>query len=142
MIRIPNLTSLKLSEIFNVKFNGKNVDFSYISLNSKEKNKEGFCFFAINGEKFNGADFINESVDNGAKVVVTQEKIESNNAQIIYVNDTKKALGLLAKYLKGNKKTIGITGSNGKTTTKEMLSLIFSEIRYLLCSLAVVLILI
>ena len=89
-------------------------------------------FFALIGEKYNAHDFLFEAVDNGAKGIVVSE--EENLPQvpglnIIKVSDTAKALQDLAKwYISGlSMKKVGITGSNGKTTTKDMLYQICAE---------------
>ena len=88
--------------------------------------KPGDLFFAIKGERLDGHQYITQAMDTGAvgAVISNEYKIESEygNFSIIRVKDTTTALGDLAKYYrqKLSAKIIGITGSNGKTTTKEM----------------------
>ncbi len=90
-------------------------------------------FVAIEGEKFDGHNFVNDAVKNGAiAVVINENKVSSFddiNVPIICVKDTTVALGDIAKAWrkKFNTKIIGITGSAGKTSTKEMLAVILSE---------------
>lgn len=90
---------------------------------------EGSLFVAIRGEKFDGHNFINEAFKKGAAIVITEEEctVDESSAAII-VEDTVKALGELAKnYIKTFDITvIGITGSVGKTTTKEMIAQVLS----------------
>ena len=88
--------------------------------------KPGDLFFALKGERFDGHQFVTHVMNTGAMgaVISNEYKIESEyeNFSIIQVKDTTTALGDLAKYYrqKLSAKIIGITGSNGKTTTKEM----------------------
>ncbi len=90
----------------------------------------GSLFIAVKGERFDGHDFIPEAVARGASgIVVKKSRISEyseNKVIVIGVTDTEIALGFIAgewrKHLKA--KVIGITGSNGKTTTKDMLATI------------------
>ncbi|HSR17590.1 MAG TPA: UDP-N-acetylmuramoyl-tripeptide--D-alanyl-D-alanine ligase, partial [Ignavibacteriaceae bacterium] len=103
-----------------------------VSIDSRSIPKNGL-FIAIKGEKFDGHDFVNYAIENGAEtIMISAEKYEifkKINIPIITVQDTLKALGNVAKIWrhKLNAKIIGITGSTGKTTTKEMLALILNE---------------
>lgn len=85
--------------------------------------KEGFIYFAIIGDNFDGHDFIKMAFEKGALAAVSSNKsldLGANNP-IIYVEDTRQALTDLARYYrkKFDIPIVGITGSNGKTTTKE-----------------------
>lgn len=95
--------------------------FHTISINS-EKIKKNDIFIAIKGLNFDGHDYINEAFKNGAiaAIISDEEKIAKNT---ILVNDTKKSLADIASLIlkKFNPFVIGITGSNGKTTTKEII---------------------
>jgi UDP-N-acetylmuramoyl-tripeptide--D-alanyl-D-alanine ligase len=90
-------------------------------------------FVAIKGEKFDGHDFVYEAIKNGAKAILINKrkfkKFNNINLPVIAVDDTILAFGQLANVWrkKINAKVIGITGSNGKTTTKEILSTLLSE---------------
>jgi len=79
---------------------------------------------------FDGHDYINEAFKNGAiaAIISNEEKISSNT---ILVNDTKKSLADIASLIlkKFNPFVIGITGSNGKTTTKEIIKSILDSNR-------------
>ncbi len=89
--------------------------------------KKDDCYIAIKGEKFDGNDFINQAIDKGATLVLSSRK--SDLQEVISVEDTILALGNIAKnYLKQfDLKKIGVTGSSGKTTTKDMLYYVFNE---------------
>ena len=83
-------------------------------------------FIPICGENFDGHDFIKVAFDKGAVASLTEMKLETSYEKeraVIKVKDTLKALGDIAKYWieKNNIKVIGITGTSGKTTTKELL---------------------
>ena len=84
--------------------------------------KKGCAFVALKGERFDGHDFIQSAVEKGASLVIT-EKEQLLIPQII-VEDTQRALLDLA-YLNRSRfsgMVVGVTGSDGKTTTKEMVS--------------------
>ncbi|HAF08064.1 MAG: UDP-N-acetylmuramoyl-tripeptide--D-alanyl-D-alanine ligase [bacterium] len=91
-----------------------------VSTDSRNISKNSL-FVPIKGEKFDGHDFIKESFQKGAILTLSEKDLK--DLPYIKVNDTTKSLNLLAKeYLKMfNPLKIGITGSNGKTTTKDLL---------------------
>lgn len=83
----------------------------------------GCLFIAIKGENFDGHDFINLAVQNGAHAVMSHKNIECD-VPVIMVEDTSKALLNLAGYYRSrfDIPVVALTGSVGKTTTKEMIS--------------------
>jgi len=87
----------------------------------------GQVFVALVGERFDGHDFIAQACEQGAIAVVVSKQVECACAQIV-VQDTRIALGLIAKAWRQQFSipVIAITGSNGKTSVKEMLSAIMS----------------
>ena len=92
----------------------------------------GMLFIPIRGERFDGHDFIGAVVGNGIRVVVAEQVPQENlpeDCTIITVPDTLRALGDLGLFHRRRfaLTVIGITGSNGKTTTKEMLSTILEQ---------------
>lgn len=105
---------------------GNEFNFSGIEIDSR-KPCTGSLFVAIKGENFNGHDFIQAAADKGAIAAIVDHKVEASIPQIV-VEDCKKSLGLIANAWrkKINPKVIAITGSNGKTTVKEMLGQILS----------------
>jgi UDP-N-acetylmuramoyl-tripeptide--D-alanyl-D-alanine ligase len=84
----------------------------------------GECFIAIRGRNFDGHQFVAEALSKGASLVIAQTAVpvDATRVPIIFVEDTLIALQRLASYnrRKWGKKVIGITGSTGKTTTKEI----------------------
>ena len=101
--------------------------FHAISINSKKIKKDDI-FIAIKGLNFDGHDYINEAFKNGAiaAIISDEEKISKNT---ILVNDTKKSLADISSLflMKFKPFVIGITGSNGKTTTKELVKSILDS---------------
>ena len=94
---------------------------------------EGSLFFARPGEVTDGHLFVDSARDLGAVAAVVDHEVSSNIPQIL-VDDVTAALGRLAKYVLAKIRTsseikvVGITGSNGKTTTKNMLRAILSKV--------------
>lgn len=95
------------------------------------KVKRGSVFVALKGDRLDGHRFVAEAVRRGARCVIVQRRPGRTvkNAAVIQVPDTLKALGDLAHYRREKfaPKVIAVTGSNGKTTTKEMLAAILEE---------------
>tara|TARA_B100001287_G_C22686468_1_gene534023 strand:- start:10850 stop:12109 length:1260 start_codon:yes stop_codon:yes gene_type:complete len=84
---------------------------------------KGGIYFALKGDNFDGNDFANEAIKNGAKYAVIDSPNLSYNKNIIKVQNTLSTLQKLAKYHRDKLRIpiIGITGSNGKTTSKELI---------------------
>ena len=94
--------------------------------------KPGQIFFALKGDKFDGHKFVKKALQNGASAAVVNENFglrPDKQFGIIRVKDSLFALGELARYdrARRNIKTLGITGSVGKTTTKEMAALVLAS---------------
>ena len=101
--------------------------FFGVSTDSRKVNI-GDLFFALSGEKFDGHNFVDATVNAGAVCAVVS-RAPAENIPYILVDDTKKALGALAKnyYSLFPSITVGITGSVGKTTTKEFIAAVLAE---------------
>ena len=86
-------------------------------------------FFALKGENFNGNLFAKEALKSGAKYAVVDEDKFAINENIILVKDVLTTLQELAKFHRNylGVKIIGLTGSNGKTTTKELINTVLSS---------------
>lgn len=103
-----------------------------ISIDSRTT-KPQEAFIAIKGTNFDGHDFVGEAIRRGAKLIITQVSgvryQVSGRVPVIQVKDTVKALGDIARFQrqKLDVDVIAVTGSNGKTTTKEMLSWVLSK---------------
>ncbi|MBE0538914.1 MAG: UDP-N-acetylmuramoyl-tripeptide--D-alanyl-D-alanine ligase [Ignavibacterium sp.] len=104
----------------------------HVSIDSRKIRKNSL-FIAIKGARLDGHTFIDSAVKNGADAVMINDKylrrINDYNITVIKVKDTTIALGEIAKIWRAKLKTkiIGITGSAGKTTTKEILADLLSE---------------
>jgi UDP-N-acetylmuramoyl-tripeptide--D-alanyl-D-alanine ligase len=109
--------------------------FSGVTTDSREV-EPGFLFFALKGKRFDGHEFIKEAIARGGKGAVVERMPDylrwddlPRDVSIILVKDTLFALGELARYVRSldSYKVIAITGSCGKTTTKEMTYQILSK---------------
>ena len=103
-------------------------------------------FIALKGANFDGHDFCQMAIDNGIKGLIINDNFDiqtlknTNNLSIIQVQNTLKTYQEIANYyrkhLKNKTKFIAITGSNGKTTTKEILYLVLKQKYKTQCSLS------
>ncbi|HLV23244.1 MAG TPA: UDP-N-acetylmuramoyl-tripeptide--D-alanyl-D-alanine ligase [Moheibacter sp.] len=87
-------------------------------------------FFALKGDNFNGNKFAQEAIKSGALFAIVDEKeFEDIENDIYYVEDTLNALQKLAQYHREQLKipVIALTGSNGKTTTKELITQVLAK---------------
>jgi len=105
--------------------------FTGVSTDSRNA-KPGNIFFAIRGEKYDGHKFIRDAFSSGASCVVVDERSDSREWRTIpavVVSDTTKALGELARLYrqKFDIPFIAVAGSNGKTTTKEMIAAVLGK---------------
>ena len=103
------------------------------------KIRKGSIFFGIRGNNFNGNDFVIDALKNGSRLAVTDKENPRfiDNPNIIKVPDALIALQELSRFHRknSNAKVIGITGSNGKTTTKELIFKVLSSKFKTICSL-------
>jgi UDP-N-acetylmuramoyl-tripeptide--D-alanyl-D-alanine ligase len=119
---------LKLSEVAEAVGSTVATDGEITEISTDTRTIPSGCLFvAIKGENFDGHDYIESAFEKGAKAVITEKMVEGYNC--IVVDDTRKALLDVARYYrkKFNINLVGITGSVGKTTTKEMVALVLSE---------------
>lgn len=88
----------------------------------------GGLFFALVGVQFDGHDFVQPVLEQGAAAVIVSQKQANNSPQIV-VSDTLKALGDLAHWLRKQvrARVVALTGSSGKTSVKEMTAAILSQ---------------
>lgn len=108
--------------------------FSGVSTDSR-RTKDGELFIALKGERFDGHAFLDDALGKCTGAIVERQNRElRRDRTIIYVKDTLKALQDIARYmrLKRDVPVIAVTGSNGKTTTKELIaSILGSDYRVL-----------
>lgn len=122
------LTFRKLAEITKATLISVNPDADFNSfVTNSGKVKKNSVFWCLKGENYDAHTFLPQVIEKGAKAIIvkqnTVEKLKQKPPHILEVSDTLKALHDLSLYHK-NKfkiKTIAVTGSNGKTTVKEML---------------------
>jgi len=98
-------------------------------LEEKSQTIEQDAFLALKGPNFDGHRFAQQVIEKGCQLLIVEHliaNVDSNKVAQIIVDDTRIALGKIAAYVKQQvaPKTVGITGSSGKTTVKEMLAAI------------------
>jgi len=101
-----------------------------ITQNSKEV-QEGWIFVAIKGSSVDGHQFVKEALERGAFLVFVEKDVGIEDSRIVKVEDTRKVLGELAsqffKEPSHNLKIVGVTGTNGKTTTTHLIESILNK---------------
>ncbi|MDV6344986.1 UDP-N-acetylmuramoyl-tripeptide--D-alanyl-D-alanine ligase [Nitrosomonas sp. Is37] len=113
-------------------WNGENVLFTGVSTDSRTI-KHGDLFVALSGERFDGHQFIASAIDQGAVAVLVGKKTDIGRSLSgfgwIQVSDTRLSLGQLSAYWRTrfSLPLVAVTGSNGKTTVKEMIASIFRK---------------
>lgn len=121
IIKIANETNSKC--IFNSTDENKNLQ---ISTDSREDFNENKLFLAIKGDKFNGNDFALDTYNKGCRFFILSENINMpKDANVVYTDDSVLFFIKLAREYRRrfNIKVVSITGSCGKTTTKELTAL-------------------
>ena len=117
----PKALSEILREKIDISADGVSIDTRTI--------RENEIFIAIRGKRVNGSDFIPLAFKKGAVLAITEDDIESTN--VIKVGNALQTLHRFAKYNRDAQNegmvTIGITGSNGKTTLKEMFARVLPD---------------
>ena len=93
------------------------------------KIRKNSIFFALKGENFNGNKYAKEALKKGARYAIIDEKEYKENQSYILVNDVLKCLQELAQHHREvlNLPILALTGSNGKTTTKELINSVLSQ---------------
>ena len=129
-MRLVNLLKNIKCKVFGSVF----VDVKGLYHNDKEVEKDGL-FFCLNGSNFNGGDYVDSAKRNGAIAVVSDCILEDcEDIVLILVEDVRKTMSLIAKNFYGEPdkklKLIGVTGTNGKTSTTYMISSMLNKLGY------------
>ncbi len=103
------------------------MEIDYITTDSRKS--DGGLFVPIAGERLDGHDFIASAFDTGAVAVITHRDVSFPQKAVIRVKDTLEAFGDIARLYKAKYKipTVAVTGSVGKTTTKDMIAGVLGE---------------
>lgn len=124
----PLFTSRTAAQWCNGEHTGEDVEICSVIIDSRDAVKgEGMMFVALEGENTDGHRFIPSALENGAQCVLCRTAPQGANA--ILTDDPLRALGDIAEGYKRDKNvfTVGITGSVGKTTTKEFAASVFAK---------------
>ncbi len=121
------MISMKLSEVaesLHTAYVGQDTEFVGCNTDSRRMHA-GELFIALKGERFDGHDFIKDACEHGACAAIVEES-DNEMLPMIVVKDTRSAMGTLAQHWRSRFAIplVAITGSNGKTTVKEMLTAI------------------
>ncbi|MBX3709588.1 MAG: UDP-N-acetylmuramoyl-tripeptide--D-alanyl-D-alanine ligase [Gammaproteobacteria bacterium] len=118
------MTLAQTANILGLKAISSDLAFRGISIDTRTL-QSGNLFIAIQGERVDGHDYIEEARKKGAVAAIVNHSIESPLPQLI-VEDTTNALGTIGSVWRDqfNLKIIAVTGSNGKTTLKNMIALV------------------
>ncbi|RJG09428.1 UDP-N-acetylmuramoyl-tripeptide--D-alanyl-D-alanine ligase [Massilia cavernae] len=117
-LMIPSIVKARMTQ---------NASFESVSTDSRTAGP-GALFVALRGETFDGHDFLEEVAGKGVAAVVVEQLPAGLKVPAIVVPDTLTALGQIANFWRANFEipVIGVTGSNGKTTVKEMIAAILA----------------
>lgn len=116
-------------------FGNMNEEVKGICFDSR-KAQPGFLFVAVKGTLSDGHQFIPKAIDLGAHIIVCEKLPDAVNEKLTYVTvkNSAHALGIIASNYYGNPseklKLVGVTGTNGKTTTVTLLYQLFSRMNY------------
>ncbi|MBU2870223.1 UDP-N-acetylmuramoyl-tripeptide--D-alanyl-D-alanine ligase [Colwellia sp. E2M01] len=101
------------------------------SSSHSSSNDQNIAFLALKGPNFDGHRFAEQVVEQGCKLLIVEHELTNiTNTPQLVVDDTRIALGQIGAFVKKqiSPKTVGITGSSGKTTVKEMVAAILSRL--------------
>jgi len=107
-------------------YSGNDIEFHGVSTDTRSV-QSGELFVALQGENFDAHDYIHQAVEAGAVAAIVSQPVQTK-VPCLLVDDTRKALGVLASAWRSsfNLPVVAVTGSNGKTTVKEMIASILN----------------
>jgi UDP-N-acetylmuramoyl-tripeptide--D-alanyl-D-alanine ligase len=116
-----------LSQVLSASLVGEDTEIRALSSDSR-KIEAATLFVALRGERFDGHDFGQTALDNGAVALLVERELPLAIAQLIVPN-SQKAMGIIGAWVRDqvNPVCVALTGSNGKTSVKEMLATILSR---------------
>jgi len=119
----------EVAQALKARANGPDVEFDSVSTDSRNL-PAGALFIALRGERFDGHAFAARALEQGAAAVMVDAASGLDVSPAIVVQDTRLALGQLAAWYRSRMpaRVLAITGSNGKTTVKEMLTSILRKV--------------
>lgn len=115
------------AQLLHTEWNGKDVLFTGVSTDSRTL-EQGNLFVALVGDKYNGNQFVASAIEHGAVAALISQATDNQtlgtDVPLIRVKDTRIGLGQLAAHWRNRfaGPVVGVTGSNGKTTVKEMIA--------------------
>ncbi|MDX2493840.1 MAG: UDP-N-acetylmuramoyl-tripeptide--D-alanyl-D-alanine ligase, partial [Desulfuromusa sp.] len=121
----------RIARIVDGDFSGRKVNCQLSGISTDSRNlSSGTLFVPLRGERFDGHDYLGQAVKNGAAACLSEEVTAGLSVPVVRVSNTLRALGdIAATYrLQLNGPLVAITGSAGKTTTKEMLAEILEQV--------------
>ncbi|MDX2482010.1 MAG: UDP-N-acetylmuramoyl-tripeptide--D-alanyl-D-alanine ligase [Desulfuromusa sp.] len=121
----------RIARITGGDFSGRKVNCPLTGISTDSRNlTPGSLFVPLRGERFDGHDYLSQAVKNGAAACLSEEVTAGLSVPVVRVANTLRALGdIAAAYrLQLNGPLVAITGSAGKTTTKEMLATILEQV--------------
>ncbi len=122
---------MKISALYNIF-----KQYPQVTTDTRNCPKDSI-FFALKGANFNGNEYAQKALDSGCSYAIVDEEKYATKPNIILVDDSLKTLQELAKYHRSQFKklpVIGITGTNGKTTTKELVAAVLSQEHNIICT--------
>ncbi len=135
-MKLSSADILKVTHLQSEELEDSSLSFTSVSIDSRNVSP-GSIFFALRGERFDGHNFLSNAVKAGAKALIVENKWATMNPSYLkalpvpklVVDDSARALGELARNCRRKFRipVLAVGGSNGKTTTKEMIRAVLSE---------------
>lgn len=107
---------------------GKDLPIDGFSTDTRTVSRDD-VYYCLRGDNFDGHDFVHDAIASGAKAIVSEKELKLDAPQLL-VADTRHAFGRFAMLWRQQfaRPVVGVTGSNGKTTVKQLLASIFAQV--------------